>query len=123
MSIIILNANVIKAIINEFLGDSDAVNDVLTKQISNNFDIEICIGEATCILAYIGFPPSSDVLLKLGYAVASKKTIVIFAEDEASLPYFVRGLVVYDNVQIMYFNDAKHLFDQITKMTHEFALP
>ena len=73
------------------------------------------IRNADCVIAYIGNPPSSGVLVELGFAAAIKKPIVIFTENKQLIPYFVLGLNNWTNTKIIVFDSLEDLFDKFNQ--------
>jgi nucleoside 2-deoxyribosyltransferase len=65
------------------------------------------------VVAYIGDPPSSGVLMELGFAAALNKPIIIFTEDNKLIPYFTRGLDGWTDANVIYFNDLNDLFNKL----------
>ena len=60
------------------------------------------------LVAYVGRPPSPGVQLELGYALAHHKKIMGFLYQDQDVPYLVRGLPDFPNVELF---DISHVSD------------
>jgi nucleoside 2-deoxyribosyltransferase len=81
--------------------------------------IKVDFGEiliADCLVAYIGNPPSSGVLMELGFAASIKKPIIIFTENDNLIPYFARGLEAWTDTHIINFDDFSDLCNKFDKV-------
>ena len=71
------------------------------------------ISSADYVVAYIGDPPSSGVLVELGFAASLKKPIIIFTESGKLIPYFAQGLKAWTNVTEISFDNLDDLFKKL----------
>ena len=71
------------------------------------------IAHSDCVVAHIGDPPSSGVLMELGFAASLNKTIIIFAAHGQPIPYLAQGLGQWTNTQYVYYYSEDDLFEQL----------
>jgi hypothetical protein len=53
------------------------------------------------VIAYVGDPPSPGVQMELGYAIASRKRLLVFIDCGQTEPYLVSGLAGLPHVEVI----------------------
>ena len=74
------------------------------------------LDEVDMLFAFIGNPPSSGVLMELGYAASRQKKICIFFNNETPVPYLAQGLNRWTDTAFIEYSNFESLKVEFNKL-------